>query len=742
MKKSFIAKHILAGFLIVPGTVFADENKGESVFSPLTISGNAKMKSQDVGSSAATYHKPGAYSSRNFNQNLQNVDETFRSMSGSYTQIDQAQGMVSVNIRGMSGLGRVNTMVDGVTQTYFGQAPTSYHGGLGNRDAGVLIDPNFLAGVDVSRGNSSGAQGVNALAGSANMRTISVDDVLREGRKIGILSRSSLGNNGFGRSGMVSLAGKMAVFSNGSVGALAGISGSKAYANYSNGAGQSSKDFLGEDSQYMDYQPRSKLYKVYFNPDQYNKLEVAARNYTNIFTRRNMRSDDYYLKYSYAPPSELIDLYLMGSISRSSQKYFSNSLYNFNNVTVRNKSNALEIINTSRFTVANVDVIWLLGSKLMDTNYSRTFRQNIRAESNDFAPAGIQKIGSVYSGLTLNKGIYQLDVNANYTRSQTKGYKPACEIDEKCFPQGSGTLFINNTSFNPQATISAQVTPWLQPFVSWSHAARVPNVQELFFANEGGMSMNPFLKPEMIDTWETGFNINKHGLFSEHDVFRIKALAYRSHIKDYITSQSFFLLNGHRVRNYHKEVKDGFHAQIYINTPDPVTTRGYEIEAIYDAGFAFLNITWSKQYTDQPTSVTSNTILGFGYSDISDLPDNYGTLNLGTRLFDKKLVAGGLFKFTGKSKRLDTDGLSYDKKDAVQLSKNEMPNIPIVIDIYSNYWLTDNINLSFSVQNVTNKNYAAALNRMNQNSYKLPENQSIITTARGRTWILGGQIRF
>ena len=37
-------------------------------------------------------------------------------MPGTYTQIDPGQGAISVNIRGMSGFGRVNTMVDGITE--------------------------------------------------------------------------------------------------------------------------------------------------------------------------------------------------------------------------------------------------------------------------------------------------------------------------------------------------------------------------------------------------------------------------------------------------------------------------------------------------------------------------------------------------------------------------------------------------------------------------------------------------
>ena len=41
-----------------------------------------------------------------------------RSIPGTYTNTDQAQGTVQVNIRGMSGFGRVNTMIDGVTQLF------------------------------------------------------------------------------------------------------------------------------------------------------------------------------------------------------------------------------------------------------------------------------------------------------------------------------------------------------------------------------------------------------------------------------------------------------------------------------------------------------------------------------------------------------------------------------------------------------------------------------------------------
>lgn len=739
MEKSHMVKGLLTGLLIVHGHGFAAEQEGESVFSPLTITDNPLEEKQQVGSSVESYTRPGAYSSRTLNKNLQSLDASLRSMAGTYTQIDPLQGTVSVNIRGMNGLGRVNTMVDGVTQTFFGMAPANYHGGA-NTAAGVPLDPNFLAEVDVTRGNSAGSQGVNALAGSANMRTLGVDDVLMAGRQIGVLSRFKVGDNGLGRTGMVAVAGKTDPFANGGgLGAMVGISGTRTYATYKNGGGRSSKDFIGEDNKYLRQEPHSEIYKLNFNPDEFNKIELSGRNYSNTFTRRDITSDDYAVRYNYAPLNELIDINLLASTSRGNQSYKPESLYNFNRSSTTNKSNAVDLNNTSRFTLAeDLYAEFQVGGKVMDTRYSRRFVQSTETDRNAFAPAGKQKISALYTGLTLNKDIYQLDLNLNYTRSQVEGHKPACADNEKCFPQGATTLRLDDKAFNPSATLSAQVTPWLQPFVSWSHSSRAPNVQEVFFANEGGASMNPFLKPEKAETWEAGFNVNKKGLLLEQDSFHLKALAYHTRIKDYITSESFMLCYSGQLCHDLENSFGGFNANVYVNTTSPVTTKGYEIEAGYDVGFAYANLAWSKQQTDQPTSIAS-TIYTFAYSDMSDLPESYATLDIGGRLFDQKVTLGSLVKFTGKSKRLSTEGISSDTNS---VPKEKMPNIPTVIDLYSSWQMTDNVLLRFSVQNVTNRDYAEALNRMNQSLDYAQEGASVNTTARGRTYVFGGEIQF
>lgn len=741
MKYKNIANCAMASCLIFPVIASAAEKKGESTFSTLKVADNTRQQESDnVGSDADTYTKPGAFSSRKINKNLQSLDATLRTMPGTFTQIDPLQGAVNVNIRGMSGFGRVNTMVDGVSQTYNGMAPSSYHGGA-NSSSGVLIDPNFLAGVDITRGSSAGAQGVNALAGSANMRTIGIDDVLLKNRRAGVLTRFTVGDNGLGRSGMVAVAGRSETFGDGgSIGGLLGLSDNVQYATYNNGAGTSSSELFGSDNNYMKQKPNSQLYKLNLNLDRYSKLELAGRNYANKFTRRDITSDDYYLKYDYTPLSELVDVNILLSTSRSNQTYDVNSLSDANHASTTNKSDAVNISNTSRFSLSDYDFAWQYGGKVMDTEYTRAYDNSTEKVYNTFAPAGKQKISALYTGLTMNKAIYQLDLNLNYTQSRVSGFKPACAANQQCFPQGAANLRLNDHAVNPSVAFSAQVTPWLQPFISYSHSSRAPVPQEVFFANEGGASMNPFLQPERSETWQAGFNLIKNGLLLEQDSFRLKALAYQTRIKDYISSQNYYLCaSGVKCRNG-EDSDPNFKANIYTNSLSPVKSEGYEIEASYDVDYAYINLSWSKQHTDQPTSIASTTMLGFGYDDLSDLPDSYATLDIGARFLNKKLVVGSLIKFTGKSKRLHPEGESIDTGD---VPKDDMPNIPTVIDVYSSYQMTDNLLLRLSVQNVGNKNYAAALNKMNQDyNYVGDDGKSVNTTARGRTWVFGGELRF
>jgi hemoglobin/transferrin/lactoferrin receptor protein len=747
MKIKLIVSLIGAG-IALSGMATAAQNevedgKGKVVFSPLNVSA---AESSNSSSEKEALEKPGAFSSRGENKNLESVDSILRSMPGTYTQIDPGQGSVSVNIRGMSGFGRVNTMVDGITQNYYGSSPSdAAHGGLPTSQFGALIDPNFIVGVDVARGNATGSAGVNALAGSANFRTIGVDDVVFSDNPVGVRTKFSVGNNGIGRSGMIAVGGKTDAFGDGgSLGAMAAISGSSITSNYKNGSGFDSEEF-NVDKTYRQ-NPKSQLFKVDIKPDAFNSIELSARTYQNKITRRHIDSNDFYIKYHYAPFSELIDFNLTASTSRGEQQFMSDNMAGFSDSTAKNISDALDVNNTSRFSLQEVDFAFSYGGKLIRNEYKKRASGLVtdedQAESSPVGIAGKQNIASLYSGLQLNYGIWQGNFDLNYSAYDISGYKPACDDRVQCFPQGVSNINLKEHGFNPAVMLSAQVTPWLQPFISYNKSMRGPNIQEVFFANSGGQSMNPFLKGETAETYQAGFNTNAHDLLFKQDSFQLKAVYFESKIKNYISSQSYMVCSNRQKCNRTQTSQEEWDnadvnvaMTMYSNSYEPVRSRGVEVEAMYDAGFAYSKLSLSKEHTSQPTNQASNV---FGAGDISELPELYFTLDTGVRLLDEKLTLGGLVKYTGKAVRLSPDS-NVDENE--QLLKEPAPHIPTVIDLYSTYQFNRNLLLKFSVQNLMDKDYSDALNKMNA----MPSQSrdfSPTNTARGRTYIFGGEVRF
>lgn len=726
------------------------QGSGKVEFSPLNVSGEAVSAEQQA------LEKPGAVSARGPDTRLQSVDQIVRSMPGTFTQIDPAQGAVSVNIRGLSGLGRVNMMVDGVSQNYYGSAPSSVsHGGVPSSQFGALIDPNFIIGVDVSRGNVVGGDGVNALAGSANFRTIGVDDVVFSGEKTGARTKMSTGNNGVGRSAMLAVAMKNPAFDGGSVGFMAATSASVIGNNYKNAKGVNSEEFGFGYNRYYKQKPKSQLLKLDLRLSDFHALELSARDYRSTFTRRDIHSNDYYVKYHYTPFSELIDLNVVASSSRGNQKYMPEALTNFINTNAANRADAIDINNTSSFRLAGGDALVTVGGKLMRNKYSKHVESLVddpdnpdanqqSIENNTFGPEGVQKISSLYAGLQYNRGIVQVNAGLNTTHFDLTGHKPACDLRVQCFPQGASNIALKEHGINPSLLVSAQVAPWFQPFASAERTMRGPNPQEVFFSNDGGASMNPFLKGERASTYQLGFNSSLHGLLSKNDVLNFKALYFKSKIDGYITSQSFLVCDSGRkcniaevLANDWKNVDDYVtNMYIYINSATPVYSRGWELEAQYQLGPAYARLSYTRETTRQPTSIAS---AWFGAADISELPSVYYNIDVGTRLLDNKLEVGAILKHTGSNRRLSPDNEADEATGEVLKADN--PKIPAVIDLYASWQVSKNLFLRLSVQNAMNKDFSEALNRLNSMPSQSQDNTPL-STARGRTYVAGLEYRF
>lgn len=79
--------------------------------------------------------------------------------------------------------------------------------------------------------------GQNALMGSANFRTIGVDDIVQEGRVFGFLGKYSYGSNAIGPNFMGAIAGKTMLENNANLGILFAYSGQNVSQNYKIGGG-------------------------------------------------------------------------------------------------------------------------------------------------------------------------------------------------------------------------------------------------------------------------------------------------------------------------------------------------------------------------------------------------------------------------------------------------------------------------------------------------------------------------
>lgn len=95
-------------------------------------------------------------------------------------------GSIDVNIRGMQGMGRVATTIDGAEN-----AVNVYQGyqGISNR---TFVDPDFLGGVDILKGSDASSSGI---AGTVAMRTLEASDIVKEGNRFGLRVKGGFGTN-------------------------------------------------------------------------------------------------------------------------------------------------------------------------------------------------------------------------------------------------------------------------------------------------------------------------------------------------------------------------------------------------------------------------------------------------------------------------------------------------------------------------------------------------------------------
>lgn len=159
---------------------------GSMLLDPIQIMGASGVAPAD-----APYHQPAptAHISAETIERFRGSSpaDIFRGTPGVMSgEARNGAGAVDVNIRGMQGMGRVATTIDGAEN-----AMTIYQGyqGVSNR---TFMDPDLLGGVDITKGSDASSFGV---AGTVAMRTLDASDIVAEGKDYGVRVKGGFGTN-------------------------------------------------------------------------------------------------------------------------------------------------------------------------------------------------------------------------------------------------------------------------------------------------------------------------------------------------------------------------------------------------------------------------------------------------------------------------------------------------------------------------------------------------------------------
>ncbi|HDS1038713.1 TPA: TonB-dependent receptor [Stenotrophomonas maltophilia] len=93
-----------------------------------------------------------------------------------------------VNIRGIQGQGRVPVIIDG------GQSSMDTYRGYAGQSQRTYLDPDLISRLTITKGPSLQANASGGIGGVVEMETLGVDDILREGRDMGVRVRGGLAN--------------------------------------------------------------------------------------------------------------------------------------------------------------------------------------------------------------------------------------------------------------------------------------------------------------------------------------------------------------------------------------------------------------------------------------------------------------------------------------------------------------------------------------------------------------------
>jgi hemoglobin/transferrin/lactoferrin receptor protein len=616
---------------------------------------------------------------------------------------------INPNIRGLQGAGRVNTTVDGARQT-----TSSYRGYIGNRDE-VYVDPDMIAGIDISKGPSSGV-GAGGIGGTINFRTLEAGDIIKEGRNYGLRVKTDIGSNtskipasgtapSYDRPSFVddsSWSGSVAAATTQESFDLIGVYSRRKQGNYY--AGTKVPDGItfgtttaangtvrpGQEALNTSQDTTSFMTKGTLRWGDVHSLELGFLRYDSKYGEVDELSfgpwipqkqmpithtivDTYTARYHYAPEDNpyvdfranfwISDL----DVDRQVQGWLPYGMF----------TRGGDISNTSSFETGIGALTWQNGFEVIDEDAHATAFMSFGVPMS-FGPIGQRTIVSGFSKAKLEVTDW-LTLNAG---GRYDHYSSEAGDYLSSHPAQSGSRF------NPNVSITLEPLDGLQFYGLYTEGYRPPSLRESHWNYGVILQVNPDLEPELAKNIEFGVNVLKEGIISAGDTLRLKASVFNNKYENYI------------VRLRPPDWTFGYQ----WDNIDHARYRGVELAASYDAGSYFLEGNYTR-YTDIKYCQTSTSCTSFGlgqdYGANYVPPTHSGSVTAGFRAFDDALTLGARTHFA--SERAGGKTLNGGFATAMTWPRYT------ILDLFGSYDFKDDLKLSFSAENIFDRYYIGAL---------------------------------
>ena len=729
--------------LINPVTLTGPEADGAMQLDTIDVAGGRATAGD------APYQTPGssAHISQEQIQRLPptSVGDMFRNTPGVISAGNRNGQSLDLNIRGMQGMSRVATLVDGAQQT------TSTYRGYKGHTSRTFVDPEFIGGIDIEKGPSGGPYGAGAMGGVVNMRTLNASDLVEPGKIFGARLKGWLGGNTIDPPTMGTMTqrfdGNNLMSSDNQMGtAAAAISTEKidlvaAFAHRSNGnyfAGKNGDDMLAlknpnEGPATMHpisrYKPggevlntsqatNSALLKGKVRFGNGHSLEVGHINYKSRFGEEYPDANNPFSMFGWIEQFGLSEVTSSTYTAKYHWKPDEGSLFDFHanfwKSDVNDKWTAFgslsdvktkggEVWNTSRFDTVIGGLTLKYGGQY--------FIEEVDQQALPGNMAAINFMGTRTLASMFVQG--DLDVTPWLTLSGGLRYETYKSEDDKVIDPLPG---LEANRLNPRVGVTLKPWDGVQFFATYAEGWRPPSVRESFFSMPFLLDPNPLLRPEISKNYEYGVNFLRDGVFRDGDKLRIKFAYFDNNYEDYI------------MREYGAFIGLPTTNRVFGNIPS-AHFNGFEISGSYDAGMFFVEGNYNY-YTDVTFCNPGANFRNIPCADFTsgadyfsnNIPPKYaGSLTVGTRWLEEKLIIGGRVTFVGAR--------AVGRKDMYSSTMDSGWNPYNVYDLFASYKVDDMVTFNASIENMFDRYYLDAI-------------ATALVPAPGRMMRLGATVKF